>query len=163
MRRLIKNRKGTAEVIGTIMFVVILLFFFTNVYLWHDAATKDANQLYLKQINSTFKIDQTDATYNLVVTANGGSAITLSRIWIDTGSSGSHVYADLGSAQVAAGASFTITFVDGNSPSSTGQVSASQPQGGNIVVYYLPGQPVTCTVINTLGITESTVFQPPSP
>ena len=51
MRIFIKNRKGTAEVIGTIMLIIILLFFFTNVYLWHDAATKDANQLYVKQIH----------------------------------------------------------------------------------------------------------------
>jgi hypothetical protein len=162
MRRLIKNRKGTAEVIGTIMFVVILLFFFTNVYLWHDAATKDANQLYLKQINSTFKIEQTAGT--ITVTANGGSNIILSRLWIvEPGASCEHLYADLGNAILAAGTSFTITFAGytrlSNSPD---QVVADPPRGNNIVVYYAPapGQSITCTVINTLGITESTTFQP---
>ncbi len=160
MKRLIKNRKGTAEVIGTMLFIVILLFFFTNVYLWHDAATKEANQLYLKQINSTFKIEQTNETNNLVVTANGGSDIVLSRLWIveDT-PSGNHLHADLGNAPVAAGTSFTITFF----PSPTGQVYADPPQISSINVYYTPGQSVTsitCTVINTLGIVESTTFQP---
>ena len=29
MMKLLQNRKGTAEVIGTIMFIVIMLFFFT--------------------------------------------------------------------------------------------------------------------------------------
>ncbi len=52
LKRLIKNRKGTAEVIGTIMFIVILLFFFTNVYLWHDAATKEMNDMYVEKINA---------------------------------------------------------------------------------------------------------------
>ena len=50
--RLLKNKKGTAEVIGSVMFIVILLFFFTNVYLWHDAATKEMNQMYVDRINT---------------------------------------------------------------------------------------------------------------
>ena len=45
IKRLLKNKKGTAEVIGSVMFIVILLFFFTNVYLWHDAAVKEMNDL----------------------------------------------------------------------------------------------------------------------
>ena len=93
MKRLIKNRKGTAEVIGTLLFIVILLFFFTNVYLWHDAATKDANQLFLEKINSTFKIEQAAGT--IVVTANGGSDITLSRLWIIDNTLNVHYYANL--------------------------------------------------------------------
>jgi hypothetical protein len=162
MKSILKNRKGTAEVIGTIMFIVILLFFFTNVYLWHDAATKDANQLNLKQINSTFKIEQTDGV--LVVTANGGSHIVLSRLWIveDTASGGNHLYADLGNVQVAAGESFNITFsndVNYNNPPSP--VTVTTLQAGSIQVnYYAPEQPVTCTVINALGVAESTTFQP---
>lgn len=153
MKRFMKNRKGTAEVIGTIMFIVILLFFFTNVYLWHDAATKDANQLYLKQIRSTFKIEQTGGTLN--ITANGGSNIFLSRLWIIDNTSGNHLYVDLGNAPVAAGTSLTITFIP-----NPGQVYADPPQTQNINVYYTPGQSITCTVINTLGIAESTTFKP---
>ena len=52
IKRLLKNKKGTAEVIGSVMFIVILLFFFTNVYLWHDAATKEMNDMYVQKLNS---------------------------------------------------------------------------------------------------------------
>ena len=45
LKKLLNNKKGTAEVIGSVMFIVILLFFFTSVYLWHDAAVKDMNDL----------------------------------------------------------------------------------------------------------------------
>ena len=160
MKKLIKNRKGTAEVIGTIMFIVILLFFFTNVYLWHDAATKDANELYLKKMSSSFSIEQINGN-GFVVTADGGSDIVLSRLWIvEDGASGNHLYADLANAHVAAGTSFTITFANGNNPSPIGQVDADPPQGNTILVYYAPQQSVKCTVINTLGIAESTTFQP---
>ena len=111
MKRLIKNRKGTAEVIGTMLFIMVLLFFFTNVYLWHDAATKEANQLFLEKINSTFKIEQTGNTIN--ITANGGSDITLSRLWIIDNTLnapyGAHYYANL-NATVPAGESFIMTF-----------------------------------------------------
>jgi hypothetical protein len=160
MKRLIKNRKGTAEVIGTLLFIVILLFFFTNVYLWHDAATKDANQLFLKKINSTFKIEQ--AAGIIVVTANGGSDIALSRLWIIDNTLNVHYYVNLGNVQVAAGQSFNITFSNNencyNPPS---PVSINLPQDGSMQVnYYPPGYSVTCTVINTLGIAESTTFQP---
>ena len=162
MKRLIENRKGTAEVIGTIMFIVILLFFFTNVYLWHDAATKEANQLYLEKINSTFKIEQTGETIN--ITANGGSDISLSRLWIVNNTANGPdtldqpLYADLGGANLAAGMSFNITFENGK-PSLTGQVAEAR-SGDIITVYYVPSSSVTCTVVNTLGVAESTVFQP---
>lgn len=158
MRKLAKNRKGTAEVIGAIMLIMILVFFFTNVYLWHDVATKDANQLYLKQINSTFKIQQTGNNM-LVVTANGGSDISLSRLWIvQDWTGGVHLYADLGNVNVPAGENYTITFT-GSSSSSSEQVAANQQTGG-VVVDYEPasGQSITCSVINTLGVIESTTF-----
>lgn len=166
MKRLIKNRKGTAEVIGTIMFIVILLFFFTNVYLWHDAATKEANQLYLEKINSTFKIEQTGKTIN--ITADGGSDISLSRLWIvnnganEPNTAVEPYYANLGGVNLAAGMSFNITFENANppiSPSSTGQVKEAY-SGDIITVYYVPSASVTCTVVNTLGVAESTTFQP---
>jgi hypothetical protein len=158
MKKLIKNRKGTAEVIGTIMFIVILLFFFTNVYLWHDAATKDANELYLKKMNSSFGINSTAGT--IVVTANGGSDIVLSRLWIvEAGASGNHLYADL-NAYVAAGTSFTITFENANPPSPSGQVNEESSGVDRVNINYVPGQSARCTVINTLGIAESTTFHP---
>ena len=88
MNSFIKNRKGTAEVIGTIMFIIIMLFFFTNVYLWHDTATKDANQLYLAKINSPITVSvMSNNPYQLNVTNKGGMDATLSMLWIDVNSS----------------------------------------------------------------------------
>ena len=160
MHGLIKNRKGTAEVIGTMLFIIILLFFFTNVYLWHDTAVKDANQLYLAKINSTFKVAQIAGTDAINVTADGGSDITLSRVWIVDNNLNVHYYADL-NVPVAAGESFTIAFSSGgpnNNPLST-----ATPQDGSIQVNYSPPvtYSVTIKVINTMGIEESTIFQQP--
>lgn len=171
MKRFIKNRKGIAEVIGTMLFIIILLFFFTNVYLWHDAATKEANQLYIEKINSTFKIEQIGET--IVITANGGSGITLSRLWIidnyfeapPLGPGPQHYHADLGNVQVGAGESFNITFSGNTVVGTNGALTIATSQDGSIQVNYNAqaiqiGQNVTCTVINTLGIEESTIFQP---
>jgi hypothetical protein len=161
LKRLLRNRKGTAEVIGTIMFIVILLFFFTNVYLWHDAATKDANELYLKKMSSSFSIEQINGN-GFVVTADGGSDIVLSRLWIvEAGASGRHLYADLENVRVVAGTNFTINFAGPTafSTSNPYQVSTGSPQEDSITINYEPG-PVKCTVINTLGIAESTTFHP---
>jgi|SRR5208282_2580770 len=158
MKKLIKNHKGTAEVIGTMLFIVILLFFFTNVYLWHDNATKDANQLFLQKVNSTFKIEQAGGT--IVVTANGGSAISLSRLWIIDNNLGQHYYANL-NVQVPAGETFNITFSNTGPNNST--LNVTTLPNGNIQVTYDPPitYPVTIAVINTLGIEESNTFQQP--
>jgi hypothetical protein len=85
IKRLLKNKKGTAEVIGSVMFIIILLFFFTNVYLWHDAATKEMNQLYTDRINTPIALSIQDT--NLNVTNRGGSDTTLSTVWVVVGSS----------------------------------------------------------------------------
>jgi hypothetical protein len=85
MKRLLNNRKGTAEVIGTVLFIVILLFFFTNVYLWHDAATKEMNQEYLNKINSPITVTIQDSS-TLNVTNRGGIDTKLVSVWIIVGS-----------------------------------------------------------------------------
>jgi|WetSurMetagenome_2_1015567.scaffolds.fasta_scaffold147184_3 hypothetical protein len=79
---MLKNKKGTAEVVGSVMFIVILLFFFTNVYLWHDAATKEMNQLYVDRINTPVTLSITQDKSQLNVTAAGGSDATLSMVWV---------------------------------------------------------------------------------
>jgi hypothetical protein len=84
-RRLLKNRKGTAEVIGSVLFIVILLFFFTNVYLWHDAATKEMNDMYVQKLNSQIAAtisDNGDGSYSINIINNGGVDATLSRYWV---------------------------------------------------------------------------------
>ena len=86
IKRLLKNKKGTAEVIGSVMFIVILLFFFTNVYLWHDAAVKEMNDLYVQKLNSPIAItvsNPIDNQYDINITNNGGVDATLSWLWIN--------------------------------------------------------------------------------
>jgi hypothetical protein len=81
IKSLLKNKKGTAEVIGSVMFIVILLFFFTSVYLWHDAATKEMNQLYIDKINTPIVASIQDANH-LSVTNKGGFDAQLSMLWV---------------------------------------------------------------------------------
>jgi hypothetical protein len=86
-KRLLRNRKGTAEVIGSVLFIVILLFFFTNVYLWHDAATKEMNDMYVQKLNSPIKAtishNTDDGSYSIEVTNIGGVDATLSNYWVN--------------------------------------------------------------------------------
>jgi hypothetical protein len=84
--RLLRNRKGTAEVIGSVLFIIILLFFFTNVYLWHDAATKEMNDMYAQKLNSPIAITVSNPQtnqYTLNITNKGGVDATLSWVWIN--------------------------------------------------------------------------------
>jgi len=83
IKRLLKNKKGVAEVIGSVMFIVILLFFFSNVYLWHDAATKEMNDMYVQKINSPITISAISNPYELNVTNKGGVDAKLSVLWVD--------------------------------------------------------------------------------
>ncbi len=84
IKRLLKNKNGTAEVIGTVLFIVILIFFFSNVYLWHDAATKEMDDLFVQKINSPITISPTNNDYhNLNVTNIGGMDASLSVLWVD--------------------------------------------------------------------------------
>jgi hypothetical protein len=86
LKRFIKNKKGTAEVIGSVMFIIILLFFFTNVYLWHDAATKEMNDLQVQKINIQLEVsvsyDAPNNHYVVTITNNGGVDATLSTLVI---------------------------------------------------------------------------------
>jgi len=86
MLRIIRNKKGTAEVVGTIMAIVILLYFFTNVYLWNDAATKQMDQMYADKMNTQIKVTLTGDNSNLTITNIGGSDVQLAMLWTDVGS-----------------------------------------------------------------------------
>jgi hypothetical protein len=118
LRKLLRNRKGTAEIIGSVMFIVILLFFFTNVYLWHDAATKEMNDLYVEKINSpivaSVDYDFQNSQYVMNVTNKGGVDATLSRLWtveksVLNGPDGTHYPADdLYNVVVASGQNYSI-------------------------------------------------------
>lgn len=115
LRRLLRNKKGTAEIIGSVMFIVILLFFFTNVYLWHDAATKEMNDLYVEKINSPIVISvyPTSPSLLLNVTNRGGMDASLSRLWVvvqsQNGPDVDHRYFPITDQVVKAGSSINIT------------------------------------------------------
>jgi Putative archaeal flagellar protein F len=96
LNRFLRNRRGTAEIVGSVMFLVIVLFFFSNVYLWHDQATREMDNLVLDRVNSPVsleRVDPTSDTLKLNVTNNGGVGVRLSRLWIIT--SGYPTYEDL--------------------------------------------------------------------
>jgi preprotein translocase subunit SecG len=163
MLKIFRNREGTAEVIGTIMFIVILLFFFTNVYLWHDAASKDANQLDVQKVNAGMSISF-DSSNNQVIMNATSSQVTLSRLWIDTNDA--HVYVDLGNISVAPGDEYAITinFVGGHyTVDSSGAFFATcEPLQGNTINVdytlpeYTPQSVPVFTVVNTMGVDVST-------
>jgi hypothetical protein len=95
MLRIIRNKKGTAEVVGTIMAIVILMFFFTNVYLWHDAASKQMDDMYVDKMNTLITVSLTGGNSSLIVTNNGGSDVQLAMLWTDIESGpnqGTHYY-----------------------------------------------------------------------
>jgi hypothetical protein len=92
IKRLLKNKKGTAEVVGSVLFIIILLFFFTNVYLWHDTATKDMNDMYVQKLNSPIAATvshNVDGSYSISVTNTGGVDATLIGYWVNVKSASS--------------------------------------------------------------------------
>jgi archaellum component FlaF (FlaF/FlaG flagellin family) len=86
LRRLLRCRRGTAEIIGSVMFLLIMLFFFTNVFLWHDNATREMDDVLAEKMNSLVSIQVVNNNVTrglrLQVTNNGGTGVELSRLWI---------------------------------------------------------------------------------
>jgi hypothetical protein len=140
IKRLLKNKNGTAEVIGTVLFLVILIFFFSNVYLWHDAATKEMDDLFVQKINSPITISVMDNNYyQLNVTNRGGMDATLSVLWVDVEPVNSaisyHGYYNLTQLNivVSAGSSIPVSWSSAGTFSSAGVVYNPQP-GDNVVL-----------------------------
>jgi hypothetical protein len=153
LKRFLKNRKGTAEVIGSVMFIVILLFFFTNVYLWHDAATRDVNSLNVKKLNAGMSISLDG---DQVVVKATSSDVKLSRLWIATSSN--HVFVKLENVKVPSGDTNAIvfTFVAGSvAPDNSVNFQVESPTA--ITVYYNSfDSHVGFTIVNTLGVAVKT-------
>jgi hypothetical protein len=105
------DRRGTAEIVGTVMFLVILLFVFTNVYLWHDNVTREMNGVLAEKMNSPVTLelyfDVTENLAGLTITNNGGFEAGLSRLWINTVTQHSPINLDL---RVAPGATLHLLF-----------------------------------------------------
>jgi ABC-type uncharacterized transport system permease subunit len=141
IKRLLKNKKGTAEVIGSVMFIVILLFFFTNVYLWHDAATKEMNDMYVQKLNSPIvaTVSIQNGQYTLIVTDKGGVDATLSSYWVNlksaSGPDTQHTSFPLNNVVKAGGTNATIP-ISSNYPSGT--VIKVITSTGNSASYIIP-------------------------
>jgi hypothetical protein len=138
MKRLLHNKKGTAEVIGTVLFIVILLFFFTNVYLWHDAAIKEMNQEYLNKINSPITVTIQDSA--LIVTNKGGVDTKLAMVWIIEGN------------QAGTGPDYQHTPIENSQPVPAGKsIPITIPSPTKSVIYTykvitVNGNSATCTL-----------------
>ena len=122
LNKLLRCRRGTAEIIGSVMFLLIMMFFFTNVFLWHDNATREMDGVLAEKMNSPVSIQVVNMNvtmhdYRLNVTNNGGVGVVLSRLWIvvdlDDGLGGEiHNYVDLelgGAKWVAAGKTMDLS------------------------------------------------------
>lgn len=127
LRNLLNSRRGTAEIVGSIMFLLIMMFFFTNVFLWHDRATREMDNVISDKMNSPVSIqvvnrNMTDAggqerpRLPLKVTNNGGVGVELSRLWIirPDGNGGEiHEFRDMDD-WIDAGKSIPIWLDEGN-------------------------------------------------
>jgi len=148
IRRLLKNKKGTAEVIGSVMFIIILLFFFTNVYVWHDAATKEMNDLYVQKMNAGMEV--TFVGGSATITAKG-SGVVLSRIWI-VASSNEHLYADLEGSGIHLQAGKTIPINFGSQILKADGSIQVEGNADGITLHYPSNNIKKLSVVNTLGI-----------
>lgn len=159
LRHLILNRRGTAEVIGSVMFIIILMFAFSNIYLWHDNAVKTMNTQLSDKLNSQIEVSWQNNSDILVVTNTGGVSASLSRLWIVTSSDSSamHLYADLEKVggtgvHIDAGASIKIELIGGALPSES-EIPNVVPSGTGARVPYTRTEAngETFTVLTTLG------------
>jgi hypothetical protein len=163
--RLLCSRRGTAEIIGSVMFLLIIMFFFTNVYLWHDRATREMDDVLSEKINSLVSIQVVSMNvtlseiYNkpnmtLTVTNNGGVEAVLSRLWIITEDQyyqPYHNYADFEKGQeirVAAGDTIELTLSGQTQLESDGSFTVA---GYTISFAPKVGVKVTFTILTTQG------------
>jgi hypothetical protein len=112
LKRFRSDKRGAAEIVGTVLFLVILLFFFTNVFLWQDQVSREMDQVTGDRLNSGLRVTAfSNSTDNWLVVDNvGGLDITLSRLWILTDEY--HQFADFEplNVHVKAGTHMNITF-----------------------------------------------------
>jgi hypothetical protein len=153
MKKLIRNRKGTAEIVGSVMFIIILLFFFTNVYLWHDAATREMNDLYVERVNSPVTVsvilDVSDFASALNVTNKGGIDATVCKVWVDVRT------VNGGPDKVHLGFNDTVVVRAGES-----SVIQLAPFA---VDNYIQNDPIQFKVITTVGNSAACDYSPPTP
>jgi len=160
LRRFLKDRKGASEIVGTALFLVILFFFFTNVFLWHDQVTREMDQVVVDRMNSGIKLDfmeDTGSAIVLTVRNVGGLDVTLSRLWIvnitqSVVSYDDHVFGDFEpwAIHIAAGGQRNVTLrLEGTENSVVdGKVDVKVDEDGSVIVnYFPPSENVTFRVL----------------
>jgi hypothetical protein len=163
LSRLFRNRRGTAEIVGSVMFLVILLFFFSNVFLWHDQASREMDGVVSDRVNSPVTIEKvednpTTGWLKLQVNNEGGVGCSLSRLWIieKYDSVEYHEYGDIeeisiGARWLSGGASMNVTLLEGSG-------EAVIMDDGVGVYYYKPSVEdveVTFKILTDLGNTAA--------
>jgi len=68
LKKLLRNRSATAEIVGTVLFLVILFFFFSNVFLWYNQVNGEMNQVVADKTNSAVGIETVALPGNPVTT-----------------------------------------------------------------------------------------------
>ena len=119
-RNLFRDRRGTAEIVGTSLFLVILLFFFTNVFLWYDSSSRQSGAIMADKINSGVSLTRSP-NWNplsgtlpiLRMTSLGGKDVQLIRVWYVDDSLNQHGYEDVEDIDVflAGGSYIDIKFI----------------------------------------------------
>ena len=62
--KFLKNQDATAEIVGTVLLIIILIFFFGNVFLWNNETNKIADQMKWNKMNSHYKRDPAEKERN---------------------------------------------------------------------------------------------------
>ena len=89
MNRKLGERRGTAEIVGTLLFLVILFFILSNVFLWHDNVSNQMDSLMGDKMNS--RVELTNNGGDLWANATGGKDVRLIRIWITNATLHMHI------------------------------------------------------------------------
>ena len=159
LRRFLKDRKGASEIVGTALFLVILFFFFSNVFLWHDQVTREMDQVVVDRMNSGIKVDfiEDDGSVIVLTVSNvGGLDVSLSRLWIVNStqslvSNDDHVFGDFEpwNIHITAGGQRNVTLTLEGIENSVvdGKVNVKVEDGSVIVNYFPPSENVTFRVL----------------
>jgi hypothetical protein len=158
LKRFLKDQKGASEIVGTALFLVILFFFFSNVFLWHDEVTREMDQVIADKMNSAIRVEAfSNATTVWLKTDNiGGLDVTLSRLWIITDDA--HYYADFEpyNLHIEAGRHMNITFTNTTMANTMRLVRVSVDAGAVFVDYnQTTGTTVTYRILTNLANTAA--------
>jgi len=156
LNRFLRNRRGTAEIVGTVMFLVILLFFFSNVYLWHDQATREMDAVILDRVNSHVNIEIVSAmpgSFILQVANDGGVGFSLSRLWIITQDDHNYAHFEGDAIWVAGGDKLNITLISPTQYESDGSYLVD-----GLSIYYEPYANTIFKILTTLGNTAAVKY-----